>query len=296
MFCLRFETISARNSGIVFEFSVQNRASRTATIISQVYELWLPRDIRGSHSEFLSELSLDLLPVARGQATYEPQEQRVLSLVWHYLPRQLQRLEDVRQGIQPNFEIRNLLGVNSQWLNPDRTPHAAPVFLEETAFDGQTNSYPVRFKLDQAMWTQVLNEIGFRQIILHELPLPSFPPGFERAEQILKDAWDHHRAGREDGALQSCYKAFECLGFNLCGDKVERAAVLSRLMDGQEESKQRTIADLWDALNRFFHLGRHERTQAVNLFHRDGELAVVSATILLSYLAGSLTDGQIDEI
>jgi hypothetical protein len=290
MFFLRFERLSVANpvnTGIFLDFSIQNRASRIATVMSQLYELWLVQGTDNSRVEFMSPLTLDLRQTATQQPVYQPEEQRTLRLVWHYTPQQLQRVEDLRQGAQPNFQIVSRLSVSYQWLNADRTPHAGPVFIEESVFDGQTNSYPVVLKLDRDSWIRLMDEIGFRHIILHELPLLTFPPGFGRAEKHLSDAWDHLRNGRIDGALQCCYMAFECLGFNVCGDRVERTKLLSRLLDGEEESKLAAIEALWEAMHGFFHLGRHERGKPVKLSQGDGELAVVSATVLLRYLAGA---------
>jgi hypothetical protein len=292
MFFLRFEKLSVAkpgNNGIFLDFSIQNRASRIATIMSQVYELWQVRGTDASRVEFMSPLTLDLHQVATQQPVYQPEEQRPLRLVWHVTPQQLQRVEDLRQGEQPIFQIMSRLSVNFQWFNTDRTPHAGPVFVEESIFDGQSNSYPVVLKVDRDSWVRLLNEIGFRNIILHELPLLEFPPGFARAEKHLSEAWDHFRAGRNDGALQCCYKAFECLGFNVCGDKVERAKLLSRLLDGEEETKRKVVESLWAALHGFFHLGRHESGKPMKLSQRDGELAVVSATVLLRYLASEMS-------
>jgi hypothetical protein len=290
MFCLRFERLSVANpgnGGIFLDFSIQNRASRIATVMSQNYELWQVHGTNTSHVEFMSPLIGDLRQAATQQPVYQPEEQRPLRLVWHVTPQQLQRVEDTRQGAQPIFQIMSRLSVNFQWLNTDRTHHAGPVFVEESIFDGQTSSYPVVLKLDRDAWVRLLDEIGFRNIILHEMPLLAFPPGFARAEQHLSEAWNHLRGGRNDGALQCCYKAFECLGFNVCGDKVERTKLLFRLLDGEEESKRAAVETLWAALHGFFHLGRHESGRPVKLSRRDGELAVVSATVLLRYLAAA---------
>jgi hypothetical protein len=289
MFVLRFERLSVSrpgNSGIVFELSLQNRASRIATVISQAYELWFVRD-SGAHAEYLATLSRDLSNANSEQPVYQPQVICPLNLVWHYTPLELQRVEALRKGSQPSFQVRNRLGVSYQWLNADRSAHAGPGFSEEAAFDAQTSTHPIPISVDRDAWARLLNEIGFQQIILQELPIIPFPPGFGRAEKHLRDAWDHYRAGRNDGALQSCFKAFECLGYNLAGEKIEREKLLARLMDGQEPSKRAVIERLWDALNQFFHLARHERGEPVQINHGDAELAVICATSLLGFFSGT---------
>jgi hypothetical protein len=147
-------------------------------------------------------------------------------------------------------------------------------------------AYPSQFSPDQAAWAKVLDEIGFRHIIFHEFPLPAFPPSFSRPEQHLKDAWRYHRAGDDNSALNSCYLAFECLGFNVSRNEIGRKKVLDLRMEGKEDSKKQTIEKMWASLSGFTHLGRHERSEPVHISHKDGELAVVSTTVLLSYFAG----------
>jgi hypothetical protein len=57
-------------------------------------------------------------------------------------------------------------------------------------------------------------------------------------------------------------------------------------MDGKEQEKQERIKALWTAVGNYCHLGRHDKGSPVRLSHEDGELALVSATVLLKYLAG----------
>lgn len=268
----------------MFECSLQNRAQRTATIVSQEYELWLVRDANGGQSEFLSRLSFDLTS-STDSPSYQPQAGRGVKLIWHFTANQLQRIEERRQGKEPYFELRNRLVVHARWFL-NGTPHGDPFYAEESACDAETNGYPIRFKIDHVNWAEILDQVGFKQIILHELSLPTFPPAFQRPESHLKKAWDHHRAGREDEAMLSCFKAFECLGYSISGAELTRADVLADLMNGQEEAKREKIKALWASLSEYCHLGRHEKGAPVHLTHADGELAVVSATVLLRYLAG----------
>jgi hypothetical protein len=65
----------------------------------------------------------------------------------------------------------------------------------------------------------------------------------------------------------------------------KRADVLARLRDGKERDKQVKTKFLLKVLGEYCHLGRHDKGSPVRIGHRDGELAVVSATMLLRYLA-----------
>jgi len=288
MFYLQRTRITADQSrigGIVFECSLQNRQHRHATLISQEYELWLTKDMNGGHARFVSRLSFDLTSISTDAAAFTPQSARGFKLIWHFTPSQLQKIEDFREGKEPHFELRSRLLAYVRYCTMDGKPHGDPHYAEESAYDTDTNGYPIRFKIDHANWAGILESIGFRHIILQELSIPTFPPAFGRAENHLKDAWSHHRAGREDAALMSCFKAFECLGFSIAGAQIPRADAVAHLMSGQEEAKRKRIEALWDTLTSFCHLGRHDRGAPVLLTHADGELAVVSTTMLLSYLA-----------
>jgi hypothetical protein len=294
MFCMRLQKVSVArpgNAGLVFEFSVENQAKRQAIIQSYAFELWTLKTLNPSEALFLGSLLPDLGVGAIADLTsFGPTDKKVLNLVWHFSWAQIQQVEDWRNDSGPIFEIRNHVGVHSIWEGRDGTPQSAS-FSWDSIFhtpDAQQRTYPARIPIDVATWAKLLDEIGFLHIVFQELPFPTFPPGFARPQDHLKEAWTHHRAGREDESLQCCYRAFECLGFNLYGDdQLKRAELLRRLLVAQDAAKAKAIEAIWTSLQTFFHLGRHERGQAVKLSRSDGELAVVYATVLLKYLADS---------
>jgi len=241
--------------------------------------------MQGAHSRFLSRLSFDLTSISTDAPAFNPQSGRGFKLIWHFTPHQLQLIEDSREGKEPVFELRSRLLAIVQYCTLDGKPHGNAQYAEESAYDSETNGYPIRFKVDHVSWASILDELGFRHIILQELSIPAFPPAFGRPDAHLKDAWSHHRAGREDAALMSCFKAFECLGFDISGAQMVRSDVLAHLMSGQEESKREKIKELWKSISEYCHLGRHDKGAPVQLTHADGELAVVYTTMLLRYLA-----------
>jgi hypothetical protein len=290
MFHLRRDRIVAdqpRHSGIVFECALENKARRKATVFSQEYELWFAKDLNDPSPEFITRLSFDLFSISTNKATFDPNVAQPVKLIWHFSADQLQYIEDLRQGKEPWFQIRNRLTIQAQYLKTDGiTFHGEAYFAEESAPDLHSNMYPMRFKIDHEEWAKLLNDVGFSHIFLHEFTIPRFPPELKRAQEHLKEAWGHHRGGRERPALQSCFNAFECLGFDVTGKPdAKRTDVLARLMDGKDREKQRKIKALWKALGEYCHLGRHDKGSPVRIGHRDGELAVVSATMLLRYLA-----------
>ncbi len=288
MFTLKRTKVSVdrlRNSGIVFDCLLQDTESRIANIVSQDYELWLATDGSEGAAEFLSRFSFDLTSISTSPAGSQRQRSRQFKLIWHFSPHQLQRIEDVRQGKEPYFEIRSRVVAQIRYVKLDGSAQSEPCFVEESASDSDTNSYPIRFKLDHVKWAEILNAVDFKHIILHEFSIPTFPPAFQRPENHLKDAWDHHRAGRQDAAMMSCFKAFECLGYSISGAQLTRADVLADLMNGQEEAKREKIKAVWASFSEFCHLSRHDKNAPIHLTHADGELAVVLATALLRYLA-----------
>lgn len=285
----RLEKIDAAppgSSGIVFETVLENREPRTATIFSYDFELWLLRDMNAAVAKYLARLSPDFHADFPGE--FKPNVQKPLKLIWHYTPKQLQEVEEWRQDRNLTIEIRGHLLVASVWPGPSGTTQALSFQWEkpyQAAISGG-GAYPIRISVPQSEWATLLSKIGFRHITLYELPMPSFPPGFARSESYLKEAWEHHWAGRRDEALLACFKAFECLGFNLYGEaKLDRQTFLERLMPGIEGHKRKVVEELWESLHEFFHLGRHERGQPIDLTHADTEMALIFATALLGYLA-----------
>lgn len=285
--CDRTVANQAGYSGIVFECALENKLHRRATILSQQYELWFQRDLNDASPEFITRLSFDLSSISTDAPNFGPNTAKPIKLIWHFSVNQLQRIEDIRRGKEFWLQIRNRLTVLAQHLKEDGvTFHGGPYYAEECASDPLSNHYPVRFKNDHEAWAKLLDDVGFSHIFLQEIRIPTFPPELKRAEEHLKDAWGHHRAGRERPAMQSCFQAFECLGFDVTGKPdAKRADILAKLMDGKERDKQKKIKALWKAIGEYCHLGRHDRGSPVHVGHRDGELAVVAATMLLRYLA-----------
>ena len=112
------------------------------------------------------------------------------------------------------------------------------------------------------------------------------PPAFSRSEKHLRDAWHRHRVGEFEGSLVACYKAFECLGFNLFkNDEIKRREVVDLLMDGVEGEKNEVVLQLLKTLQDFCHLARHERGDPISIRHEDSQLALICASAALSYLA-----------
>jgi len=185
------------------------------------------------------------------------------------------------------FEIRGQVGMMSVWPDPLGKP-LSPSFSWQYVYQATANQtgYPLRFSVPQSEWAALLNQIGFRHITLYEFPLPPFPPTFSRSEDRLKEAWEHHRAGRTDEALLACRQAFECLGFEIYGDgQLARRALLDRMMPSESAQKREVVEKIWESLQNFLNMGVHDRNSPVTLGHSDTEMTLVCATALLGFLA-----------
>jgi hypothetical protein len=285
-FKIQLEKITAGErgtDGIIFDFMLDNYQSRTTTILSYEFHLLLSRPTTGEVS-FLDMLLPELNAGFEFQMKFTPSEKRYLRLAWHYTPRQLQQVEDWRRDKGPDFELRSRLSVVSIWPGQGGKPQE-PTFSGEKCFSN--GSYPMRFSVPQDQWASVLDQIGFRHIVLYELPMPPLPPGFSRAEEYLREAWDHHRAGRKDETLLACRKAFEPLAYNLFGDdRLSRETVLARLMTQAGPEKRTEVVKLWGALQDLLsNIGVHERGKPVELTKADSELAAICTTAFIGYLA-----------
>ena len=272
-----------RTDGIVFECMLDNFVSRTATILSYEFQLWLRRPATGD-GPFLGLLLPELKPGFDFETQFGPNIKRPLKLVWHYTPSQLQQVEEWRGEGEPAFEIRGRLSVVSRWPGEGGKYQEPGCSGEHFIYNG---GYPMQFSVPQAQWASVLNQIGFRHIVLYELPLPPLPPGFSRSEEYLREAWDHHRSGRKDEALLACRKAFESLGYNLFGDdRLKRDEVLARVMTQAAAEKKAAILKYWESLqNLLSNVGVHERGKPIELTKADTELAAICTTAFIGYLA-----------
>jgi len=292
MFCIRLERFSAAkpgNSGIVLEFTLVNQVQRTASILSYDFELWLLADMGRSQATFLSKLSPDFLTESPDCFKFDPMGERPLALIWHYAPKQLQEIEDWRKAGTPIFEIRSHACVASLWPAHETVKNPMPVAWEPIyGSSGQNRGFPFRLAYPLSEWTRLLDEIGFCHIILYEFPLPAFPPTFSRAGRHLKEAWDHHRAGRSDESLLLCRQAFECLGYDIYGDpNLARRDILERMMPKAPSQKKAVIEKHWEALQNVLNEGIHERHEPVHFNQADTEMVLVEVSAFLGYLAKS---------
>jgi hypothetical protein len=270
--------------GLLLEFVVKNDAARVATILAYDFELWVLGDTNRTSAVFLSKLFVDQITDV---SKFEPRTEKHLALNWHYAPKQLQEVESCRKGSGPIFEIRGEVCAAVTWLG-----HVEDLTVSSFAWEkvfGQAGSqrvFPIRLTHPLEDWIALLNIVGFRNLLLHEFPLPEFPPTFSRAGRFLGEAWDHHRAARSDEALLACRKSLECLGFDVYGQtSVARRDIVERMMPTAPPAKHDVVEKYWAALQNVLNEGIHEHGKPVHFDQADTEMVLVSVAALLAYLA-----------
>jgi hypothetical protein len=125
----------------------------------------------------------------------------------------------------------------------------------------------------------------FTHILLHEFPAPAYHPAFARSVAHWKSAWQHHRKNEPDAALTECYKAFECLGFDLLGGTVSRRQLIQSLLAQESAPKQEKFLAILEKVQDFTHLARHAGTQPAGVNRDDSEMMLLCAASLLGYLS-----------
>jgi hypothetical protein len=202
-------------------------------------------------------------------------------VLWHYSSDQLQRIDESRNGGKAILYICARFTVQGIWPHPQEKT----IVNYEIETPGSENGWPLRIEIAESDWIGLLSEIGFRHPAMDRIAWPSLPPAFSRAESHLNNAWMHYRREEPAPALASCYKAFECLGFDLFGKEVQRKDVLDLLMGHAELPKQEAVLSLLRSLQNFFQFGRHDKAAPVKLCQNDAQMAVVCATVIMAYLA-----------
>jgi hypothetical protein len=268
---------------LAFDLAIVQTNRRTAHILSTEFELWFGH----SNRQFLCRLGPDITTEMTGggaQFVVELKDEAARTgcrLLWHYSPDQLQRIDESRNGGKAILYIYARFTVQAIWPRPKENP----IVNYEIETPGSENGWPLRIEIAESDWIALLSDIGFRHPAMDRITWPLLPPAFSRAEGHLNDAWLHYRRAEPAPALAACYKAFECLGFDLFGKEVQRKDVLDLLMGSAELTKQEAVLSLLRSLQCFFQFGRHDKGAPVKLTQNDAQMAVVCATVLLAYLA-----------
>jgi hypothetical protein len=273
-----------RRPGMLFHFTIANPHPRVSRIWSYNFELYhVPNEVT-NEIQFLGPLTANLPFLPEWFYEFQQGQEHPCELVWNYERRQIQSIEDSRQG-DVHFEIKGNLLVASDYASATH---------REVAWDVpyRNNSYPIRLMIPQSDWVKLLDEMNFTHILLYEFPAPPFHPAFARSAEHWREAWDHHRKNEPDSALMACFKAFECLGFELKGTSaVTRKELVKSLLKNEPDPKQQAFQDVLEKLTNFMHLGRHAKGEPSKVHRDDAEMILLCAASLLGYLSKQHTRG-----
>ena len=179
-----------------------------------------------------------------------------------------------------HFEIKGNLLVASDY-------QGGAAVRREVAWDfpQSKGAYPIHLKIPQSDWVRLLDEMKFTHILLYEFPAPAYHPAFARSAAHWTSAWEHHRKNEPDVALTECFKAFECLGFDLLGSTVNRRQLIQSLLAQESAPKQEKFLAMLEKVQDFMHLARHAGTHPAKVNRDDSEMVLLCAASLLGYLS-----------
>src|SRR6266853_2998802 len=276
-----------RLPGMLFTFTITNPHARISRIWSYNFELYHVTSAQTMEIQFLGPLGANVpTGVPEWLTDFHQSQERACELVWNFTKQQIQRIEDSRQD-DVYFEIHGNLLVASEYSS-------GTAVNREVAWDvpHSNSGHPMRLKIAQSDWVKLLDEMKFTHILLHEFPSPVFPPAFARSAVHWTEAWEHHRKNEKDSALMACFKAFECLGFELQGSTaVSRQQLIKSLLATEPTAKQEAFQDILEKLTHFMHLGRHAKGHPSKVHRDDAEMILLCAASLLGYLSKQHTRG-----
>lgn len=284
----RLQVAIPRLPGMLFLFTIANPDPRVSRIWSYNFELYHVTNRNTMEIQFLGPLVCNLPHLPEWLGNFQQGQERSCELVWNFERKHIQSIEDTRQG-DVHLEIKGSLLVASDYAN-------GAVPNPQVAWDvpQSGHGYPIRLKIAQSDWIVLLDDMKFSHILLHEFPAPSFHPAFARSAQHWKEAWDYHRKNEPDSALMACFKAFECLGFELQGTTaVSRQQLVKSLLANEPAAKQQAFLEVWEKLTHFMHLGRHSKGHPAKVHRDDAEMILLCAGSLLGYLSKQHTRGSL---
>jgi len=200
-------------------------------------------------------------------------------------PYQLQKIEEKRNGKALFLNVEFFCTAGRRVPTPPTV--ISDIYYPSLGVSGYSSGY-CPFKVAQSDWIETLNDLGYGDYFLVEIPLKGVPHrrGMQKALEHLKAAWEHFEEGNDDETLGSCYKAFEYLAKKSKCKHPDQNAFEKILGTIPEEEKRKRLKMLMHDLCQFLTLGRHEPgTEAVMLDGRESEYGLILSQATLGYLA-----------
>jgi hypothetical protein len=140
-------------------------------------------------------------------------------------------------------------------------------------------------RIPQSDWVRYLNQLGFSESVLVELPVFANNSRFPAAKGRFDEATEHLRRGEWDAAMASCRKMFEALAASKTTDLTTRPdlRLLRNFFDATPKGD--ALNHIVEALTELLHLARHEQglESGVLMTALDAHAAVVFSGELLRY-------------
>jgi hypothetical protein len=166
----------------------------------------------------------------------------------------------------------------------DRSPGITAIKLHDAAMPG--NNHCV-VKISKSEWLELLKAVGYGEYYLAEIPLPRIKKvkALDASLQHIQRAWEHFLNGSDRETLAACHDALEKLTKESVNGKPDQNAFSKILSGVGPPEKTQKIAQVLSQCASLLHLGRHEHKPAVELDHRDAELALLLTHACIAYLS-----------
>jgi|GEM_PF-1026913 len=202
-------------------------------------------------------------------------------------PYQLQKIEEIRASGDLCLTMRFMCNA-AEFDTADLTKLLRFCAVEVGAPGFSSNYCP--FKIAQSDWMKILQELGYGDYFLIEVPLRRVRGGKQMAKALehLSRAWEHYEHGNDRETLASCYSAFEFIAKQAkCKNPDQNA--FEKLLGTVESSDTRDkLKFLMDYICRFLQLGRHvQGHELAHVEHKDSEFGLILSQAALAYLAKS---------
>lgn len=206
--------------------------------------------------------------------TYEHMYERNLQFEIELDAMRLAAIEDIRLGGDLNFTL-HICGI------------------ARNASDGRlhTMTAPLQYLANQSTWIKVLDEMGYRQTMLLEIPIldAKVSPRFPEAAEHLRTAQTHFLRGHFRDSVGACRDVMESLSKALSDDKYQPdEAVKSYFKSTRSMGKKERVRLIRRAVTVLTHPARHadKDSSSIDWSPMDARAVIVMTVTLLQLAAG----------
>lgn len=175
----------------------------------------------------------------------------------------------------------------------DRSSGITAIKLHDAAMPG--NNHCV-IEISKSKWLELLKDVGYGEYHLAEIPLPRIRKvkALDASLQHIQRAWEHFLNGSDRETFAACHDALEKLAKESVNpnSKPDQNAFSKILSGVGPPDKTQKIAQVLSQCTSLLHLGRHEHKPAVELDHRDAELALLLTHACIAYLSKANKQGR----